>query len=46
MLLVRRGLLDGPHAWLWIAGQAYQEWLTVTEAKRLLNAAPTRHVIA
>jgi hypothetical protein len=46
MLLVRRGLLDGPHAWLWIAGQAYQEWLTVTEANRLLNAAPARHVTA
>jgi glycosyltransferase involved in cell wall biosynthesis len=28
MLFVRRGILDGPPAWLWIAGQAYQEWLT------------------
>jgi (heptosyl)LPS beta-1,4-glucosyltransferase len=27
MLLVRRGIFDGPPAWLWIAGQAYQEWL-------------------
>lgn len=29
MLMVRGGILDGPPAWLWIAGQAYQEWLTV-----------------
>jgi glycosyltransferase involved in cell wall biosynthesis len=29
MLVVRRGILDGPPAWVWIAGQAYQEWLTV-----------------
>jgi hypothetical protein len=29
MLVWRRGLLDGPHAWLWIAGQAYQEWLSL-----------------
>lgn len=35
MLFWRRGLLDGPHAWLWIAGQAYQEWLTTGEAARL-----------
>jgi glycosyltransferase involved in cell wall biosynthesis len=28
MLLVRHGIFDGPPAWLWIAGQAYQEWLT------------------
>lgn len=35
MLVLRRGLLDGPAAWLWIAGQAYQEWLIATEASRL-----------
>jgi glycosyltransferase involved in cell wall biosynthesis len=29
MLVWRHGLLDGPHAWLWIAGQAYQEWLSL-----------------
>jgi glycosyltransferase involved in cell wall biosynthesis len=40
MLLVRRGLLDGPRAWLWIAGQAYQEWLTATLTKRLRRVAP------
>jgi glycosyltransferase involved in cell wall biosynthesis len=28
MLIVRGGILDGPPAWLWIAGQAYQEWLS------------------
>lgn len=28
MLFFRRGLFDGPAVWLWIAGQAYQEWLT------------------
>jgi glycosyltransferase involved in cell wall biosynthesis len=46
MLVVRRGMLDGPHAWLWIVGQAYQEWLTATEARRLLDCAPTRNAIA
>jgi glycosyltransferase involved in cell wall biosynthesis len=27
-LFARRGILHGPAAWAWIAGQAYQEWLT------------------
>jgi glycosyltransferase involved in cell wall biosynthesis len=27
-LVVRHGLLHGPAAWIWISGQAYQEWLT------------------
>jgi glycosyltransferase involved in cell wall biosynthesis len=35
MLLVRGGLLDGPKAWLWIAGQAYQEWLRSGKAARM-----------
>lgn len=39
MLVIRRGLLAGPLAWLWIAGQAYQEWLTVTQANRLIHGA-------
>jgi glycosyltransferase involved in cell wall biosynthesis len=39
MLVVRRGLLDGLPACLWIAGQAYQEWLTITQANQLLRQA-------
>ena len=35
MLIVRRGIIDGPHAWVWIAGQAYQEWLATGQAARL-----------
>jgi glycosyltransferase involved in cell wall biosynthesis len=35
MLFWRRGVLDGPRAWLWIAGQAYQEWLIGRESVRL-----------
>lgn len=35
MLVWRRGLLDGPRAWIWIAGQAYQEWLVTAEFARL-----------
>jgi glycosyltransferase involved in cell wall biosynthesis len=35
MLGVRRGILDGPPAWLWIAGQAYQDWLATGQAARL-----------
>jgi glycosyltransferase involved in cell wall biosynthesis len=35
MLIVRRGIVDGPHAWVWIAGQAYQEWLATGQAARL-----------
>jgi (heptosyl)LPS beta-1,4-glucosyltransferase len=35
MLFVRRGILDGPAAWLWIVGQAYQDWLATGAAIRL-----------
>ncbi len=35
MLFWRRGVLDGPHAWIWIAGQAFQEWLTIGLTTRL-----------
>jgi glycosyltransferase involved in cell wall biosynthesis len=35
MLLVRKGLLDGPAAWVWIAGQAYQDWLASGTAAKL-----------
>ena len=35
MLIWRRGLLDGPSAWLWIAGQAYQDWLATSQAGRI-----------
>jgi hypothetical protein len=35
MLVWRRGLLDGPRAWIWIIGQAYQEWLIIGAAARL-----------
>jgi glycosyltransferase involved in cell wall biosynthesis len=34
MMVWRRGILDGPPAWIWIAGQAYQEWLTTGETAR------------
>jgi len=37
MLLWRRGIAHGPAACLWIAGQAYQEWLTTVEASRLIR---------
>lgn len=37
MLVWRRGLIDGPHAWIWILGQAYQEWLTTGQLARLLR---------
>lgn len=45
MLLWRRGLLDGPSAWIWIAGQAYQEWLATDGAARLRlqKVAPSKH---
>ena len=39
MLVFRRGLLHGPKAWLWIAGQSYQEWLTTRQARALALAA-------
>jgi glycosyltransferase involved in cell wall biosynthesis len=35
MLVFRRGLLHGPRAWLWIAGQSYQEWLTTRQTRSL-----------
>lgn len=35
MLVLRRGLFHGPRAWIWIAGQAYQEWLTTAATARL-----------
>jgi hypothetical protein len=35
MLIVRRGIFDGPHAWVWIAGQAYQEWLATGQVAKL-----------
>jgi glycosyltransferase involved in cell wall biosynthesis len=35
MLGIRRGIFDGPSAWLWIAGQAYQDWLATSQAARL-----------
>jgi glycosyltransferase involved in cell wall biosynthesis len=34
MMFWRRGIVDGPSAWIWIAGQAYQEWLTTGEVAR------------
>jgi hypothetical protein len=39
MLLFRRGLLHGPRAWIWIGGQAYQEWLTTAATGRLRRAS-------
>ncbi len=44
MLFWRRGILDGVHATVWICGQAYQEWLTATEANRLLRKSRRRAV--
>lgn len=44
MLVWRRGLLDGPPAWLWIAGQAYQEWLSTRLSVRLLRKEATRGI--
>ncbi len=38
MLVARHGILDGVPAWIWIAGQAYQEWLATTATKRLRRA--------
>ena len=46
MLVVRRGLLDGPTAWIWIAGQAYEEWLATSEAAHLLRKSRTNRVNA
>jgi glycosyltransferase involved in cell wall biosynthesis len=39
MLVIRGGLFDGPRAWLWIAGQAYQEWLAAGGANRLRRSS-------
>lgn len=36
MLFVRRGILDGPRAWIWIAGQSYMEWLVTARSRQLL----------
>jgi (heptosyl)LPS beta-1,4-glucosyltransferase len=41
MLFVRRGILDGPPAWLWITGQAYQDWLATGKAVRLRRGLGT-----
>lgn len=41
MLLFRKGLLHGPAAWIWISGQAYQEWLTTGMAARRLHGLRT-----
>lgn len=46
MLIWRRGLLDGPHAWLWIAGQGYEEWLATGQARRLRRKLPASRVPA
>jgi hypothetical protein len=41
MLFVRRGILDGPAAWIWIAGQSYMEWLVLGRSRKLLQASVT-----
>ena len=46
MLLVRKGLLDGPAAWVWIAGQAYQDWLTTSTAAKLSRQGGTISEVA
>jgi glycosyltransferase involved in cell wall biosynthesis len=38
MMLWRGGLLDGPPAWVWIAGQAYQEFLVTGAVRRRRRA--------
>jgi (heptosyl)LPS beta-1,4-glucosyltransferase len=37
MLFVRGGILDGPPAWVWIAGQSYMEWLVAGRTRELLR---------
>jgi hypothetical protein len=37
MLFVRGGILDGPTAWIWIAGQSYMEWLVLGRSKKLMH---------
>ena len=46
MLGVRRGIFDGPSAWLWIAGQAYQDWLATGKAVRLRRKMESTEVPA
>jgi glycosyltransferase involved in cell wall biosynthesis len=46
MLFVRRGILDGPAAWLWIVGQAYQDWLAAGKAIRLRRSMESTEVPA
>ena len=46
MLLWRRGLLDGPAAWIWIVGQAYEEWLATGQAVQLGRKTPTGRATA
>ena len=41
MMIIRRGIMGGPHAWVWIAGQAYQEWLATGQARRLRKCGLT-----
>jgi glycosyltransferase involved in cell wall biosynthesis len=38
MLFMRRGILDGPRAWIWISGQGYMEWLVTGRCNELLRA--------
>lgn len=38
MLVARGGILDGPAAWIWIAGQAYMEWLVLGRSRQLRQA--------
>jgi glycosyltransferase involved in cell wall biosynthesis len=45
MMIVKRGVIDGPHAWVWIAGQAYQEWLATGQAAKLRRGG-AQHVTA
>lgn len=46
MLIWRRGLLDGPSAWIWIAGQAYEEWLATGQAARMRRESGAKRVTA
>jgi glycosyltransferase involved in cell wall biosynthesis len=38
MLFARGGILDGPPAWIWIAGQSYMEWRVAGRARELLRS--------
>jgi (heptosyl)LPS beta-1,4-glucosyltransferase len=46
MLIWRRGLLHGRSAWIWISGQAYQEWLATGQAARLRRQIKARQAPA